>query len=365
MTKLTSRTAISTDPDDLDLFHIVDVSDTSQDSAGSSFKMTLNKLFSTRTFVKYNCFVSKNGSDSTGKVERLDRPFLTIAAARAAMIVAYPLAGRAAAGIRLLTTVFSGIYNEQVILDNLQDYDLTNCIIDVVSGSTIYSIDDNNVACDSIIYGTAQIKRSTAGTGGTFRTQNSSSSVRIYCDYTYTSITGTNILCTNGTQTIYAKFFLQSDDGDCVKCSAGQQIINCNSIGSVNGIAVNQSGGLQVIYAYDIAGSGGNGIKTTGGIQRINADQVDSDSTVAGICAGGTQYINKARLVTGGTNTDAYTQTSGTAIINNCTFIATGTGKSITASSTVKVYGGCQGNKALGSGVTQQVGTIIIDSNVV
>jgi hypothetical protein len=55
----------------------------------------------------------KNGDDATGLVERLDKPFLTIAAARTAATTAFPTRSNAA---RINIVVEAGTYSENIIL---------------------------------------------------------------------------------------------------------------------------------------------------------------------------------------------------------------------------------------------------------
>ena len=90
MAILTSKTAFAGTLADGDLLHLVDVSDTTDDATGSSFKLLLSQLkLYCNGLVANTIFVSKSGNDSTGLVERMDKPFLTISAAITACNVAF------------------------------------------------------------------------------------------------------------------------------------------------------------------------------------------------------------------------------------------------------------------------------------
>jgi len=67
MTKLTDKTNLGAAPDDADVIHLVDVSDTSADSAGTSFKLTIANLFSNlvrKTLFNANTILAANANDT-------------------------------------------------------------------------------------------------------------------------------------------------------------------------------------------------------------------------------------------------------------------------------------------------------------
>jgi hypothetical protein len=74
----------------------------------------------------------KSGNDATGLVERFDKPFLTIAAARAAALVAFT---SRTVNNRVKIIVESGNYLEGIIIDNFIDYDLGNSVISPLNAS--------------------------------------------------------------------------------------------------------------------------------------------------------------------------------------------------------------------------------------
>jgi hypothetical protein len=115
--------------------------------------------------IKNVVFVSKNGNDSTGLVERLDKPFLTITAATNAIIAAYPVRTN---NERVMVWVFDGYYEEHIVLKKFVDFELTNIVLNG-------TITDNNVDMGSsdpehwtnVVTGRASIRntRSAPNTG--------------------------------------------------------------------------------------------------------------------------------------------------------------------------------------------------------
>jgi hypothetical protein len=104
--------------------------------------------------IENTVFVAKNGDDTTGLPERLDKPFLTIAGARASAIAFFVGAKLPSLGNRILIKVFSGNYQETIILDNCIDYDLGNSTFNSKSPNLIT---DNGVEVNSIVLGSANL----------------------------------------------------------------------------------------------------------------------------------------------------------------------------------------------------------------
>lgn len=107
--------------------------------------------------VNNTVFVMKNGNDSTGLVQRLDKPFLTIAAARTAALAAFT--SRTEIN-RIRIVVETGYYEENIILDKFIDYDLNNSVIN--GGVTDNQVDFGavlNGAWTNIIYGQAKFRK--------------------------------------------------------------------------------------------------------------------------------------------------------------------------------------------------------------
>lgn len=193
-------------------------------------------------------FVAKNGNDSTALANRLDLPFLTLDAARTAALTLSPTSTN-----RILIKVFSGYYTEKIVLANFIDWDLGNCIIDLQTGD-FYTIDDDNIACDSIIYGSAKIIRSTEGTLGCIRTQNPATNFIGYFSRA-TSSRGETITCTDGNQDIYISSSLSctfSGTSNVFSISSGNQNITMVGVGTISNSSTSgriffKSGGTSYI----------------------------------------------------------------------------------------------------------------------
>jgi len=76
--------------------------------------------------IQNTVYVMKSGSDSTGLVERFDKPFLTITAARVAALAYYTSRTE---NERVKIIVESGLYTEGIIIYDFIDYDLGNSVI--------------------------------------------------------------------------------------------------------------------------------------------------------------------------------------------------------------------------------------------
>jgi hypothetical protein len=92
--------------------------------------------------IQNTVYVMKSGNDLTGLVERFDKPFLTIAAARSAALAYYTSRTEDA---RVKIIVESGNYLEGIIIDDFIDYDLGNSVISPLNTSpnTQSCISDN------------------------------------------------------------------------------------------------------------------------------------------------------------------------------------------------------------------------------
>ena len=111
--------------------------------------------------VKNTVFIMKNGSDATGLVERFDKPFLTFAGARSAIQAFYTGGNAPSSTNRIMVRVYSGTYEEQIILDNFVDFDLGDSVISLTNPTVTGLITDNGVQVNSIIQGQATLYLST------------------------------------------------------------------------------------------------------------------------------------------------------------------------------------------------------------
>ena len=293
-------------------------------------------------------FVDKTyGNDATGVCERMDKPFLTVAAARTAAIAFFVAGDAPSATNRVLMKLQPGLYSEQILLRNFFDWDLTNSVIT----SAVDTISDNGgqLNVNSIIYGNANI---TSTDAAVVSIRGEGSFVRLFCD----------VLTGQGASSS-------------VIVEASTLIIDTRSITSVSESCVQLTSGTLTINSCtaargSTAGTGSNCVRAAAGNLTLNDCIVSSSLNSSVVCtntsAANTKY-NSTRIVATGTNSSGISDTAGvgTTVLKNVTIIATGTGASIVAGSTVKIYGACEANLPVGAGVTTQVGLITIDSNVI
>ena len=251
-------------------------------------------------------FVAKNGSDSSGLIERLDKPFFTIAGAQAALIAAEstyytnPSSGLQTSVVsqadHLLIKVFTGLYSENIVLSNYIDYDFSDCTIGFGLANT--KILDGGVACNVIIYGSSNIVSGIIAS-------NSGTNIVVYA----------NSIIVENQRAAYAL--------------AGKIMINVPLV-----VSNPNDGSLAVIQTID-----------TGYILTNNSRIINNNG---GYC------INNV---------------AGTMIINNCTLISNAAlGEYTFVSSSgqfITVYGACQANLPAFAGTTQKISSVLIDSNVI
>lgn len=250
-------------------------------------------------------FVAKNGDDGTGLAGRLDKPFLTFAAARTAAVALSPSATN-----RILIKAFSGTYDESIVLANYVDIDLSDAIIQLTSGTATYTITDANVSCNSVVYGQSVLSRQGAGTGGVIRTQNSGTILTVYCNAIIGS-RGTIVVCNNGVQRINADVITDSS-GNGVFIDNGSQYVVAKTITSTSGYCVQCSGGTQYIQAskIDAQNAAFEACDCQGGTQYVHSDIITSVD-LAVYNDGGTQYIY-SNVNSASTGTEAVSCNSGT-----------------------------------------------------
>ena len=110
--------------------------------------------------VNRTVYVMKNGSDVSGLVQRLDKPFLTIGAARTAALAYWTGGNSPTETNRIKIVVETGSYTEDIVIHDFIDYDLQDstitaataaCIIDKGSAYTLTT----KGRYTSMIYGNA------------------------------------------------------------------------------------------------------------------------------------------------------------------------------------------------------------------
>lgn len=131
-------------------------------------------------YINNTVYVMKNGNDSTGQVQRIDKPFLTI---QAAINAANTYFTSRSYNNRVLIIVESGYYLDTIILKPYIDFDLQNSFIELTNND---GLTDNGVdfgsspsyAFTNIIYGNATIKGQIAGSW----MKGVNTKLLLYCD---------------------------------------------------------------------------------------------------------------------------------------------------------------------------------------
>lgn len=307
---------------------------------------------STNLTIQNTVFVAKNGNDSTGLPERLDKPFLTLNAARTSALTLTPSASK-----RILIHVFNGTYNEVIPLANCVDWNLNSCIIDGVN-SINATIDDlvEPGSIDSIIYGNADIRKSTVGTAGldtSVLIRRTTSNVRIYADKISNSVAGSVIKNFGGTLNI-----------TCREISADP------TIPSIQGITLTGNPGYTNITADKISVTNAAYLCTSHGVANINVREIntltDSQNTIVhnGL---GILTMNSCRITHDIDNINVITVlNSDSLILKDCVIVGKGTANSIVspAARNIRVYGNCYTNKVTNN-ITTLVSSVTVDADVV
>lgn len=305
------------------------------------YTFTNTKKFGNTIFVN-----SVTGSDTTGMVENIDKPFATIAAAHTAS-AAYYTGGNAPSATKVVTLVLIGNFSENV---NIRPYH--NYCVDGTTVTGSWSDVSYASACVCKIYGKGNL---TYSGDLLYLTYGSTISIDV-------SSTSGTFSVQNSSATLYLRVFESAT-------RTGKAIIY-RPVGTVN------------VYNSTLSCTGAAAIKlwTSGTVRLINCqvssnmEAVITDSTSANTS---TLVVRESKLSTSGTNYDCInltTNTGGNVYIQlkNCTLIANGTGNSIDAAqaTNVRIYGSCETNLTHDSGnVTLLVGTVangrfLIDTNV-
>ncbi len=300
---------------------------TSSTAGDGTVTYTVNGLSPT-VQIANTVFVAKNGNDSTGLIERLDKPFLTVAAARAAIAAGYTGGSAPSATNRIRMVVFSGLWTEAINLLNFVDYDLNDAVFNVSTGQSPL-ITDNGVAADCVIYGVAELTRSNGGTNPL----------------------GVQIGHASSNVTVNAKKILAYNYA--IAGSAGTLTVNCPSISSTNAIGILNSGATMVINNAVITSSTSLAVSTQAAT--VSNLKLTNCKLVAGTAT------NQAALGNAGT---------GEVIVKDCIFVADGVGGGIAVTNDVYVYGRCVSNKAVTGAGSLLVGTVanygfVVDAAVV
>lgn len=133
--------------------------------------------------VNNTVFVMKNGVDATGLVERLDKPFLTIAAALAAAETAFTSRTKSD---RIRIVVEQGHYAEKIVLKKFIDYDFQSSVIKGVITDDNLDMGSSDSDCwTNIIYGNARFyndREIVDGDHGAMLIWRKNTKLLMYCD---------------------------------------------------------------------------------------------------------------------------------------------------------------------------------------
>ena len=180
--------------------------------------------------IQNTVYVMKSGNDTTGLVERFDKAFLTIGAARTAALTAYPLRSE---NERVKIIVESGQYAEGIIIDDFIDYDLGNSVLSPpnITPNSEACISDNGLAYTAtskgkytaMIYGNATFNAYKAtpsvadGWYGLYISDPNSTNLNLFLQCNQINSTKFDpILMKTGKATVYANLIYNSkpDDAD-------------------------------------------------------------------------------------------------------------------------------------------------------
>lgn len=389
MSKLSSRTQIAdADISENLILHLVKLG-----APNTSWKGDLNQVIP--NYGANVLHVSKDGNDDIAAV--FPRyPFQTIAAMETYRAATFTGGNSPSATNRVLVIIPGGFWTEGIVLKDYTDFYLGNSVFQVSSGS-LATIDDNNSAINSIIYGNATIKRVAGGSNtNAVRLQNSDSNITIHANLIsssssrsfysqdvsgggtgviniYSDITNTGssegVRIVSGTINVYGN----------ISCGSGGAFVNAggtlNIYGNCSGTSIGGSTGTGAgttnVYGIITASTGVGVNCTDSGNLTVHGDIIGFTfgMTCANTLSGIVRVVGgRIQATDNGTPRNAISKETGTLIIDNCTLLSTGGADSITAGTAgriVKIYGACQANNSVNANITQQVGLLTIDSNVI
>lgn len=291
-------------------------------------------------------YVSKSGNDSTGLPERLDKPYLTLAAARVAAVSLTPSAIK-----RIVIVAEKGTYLEPIDLADFVDWDLGSSIID---GSTVgrATIDDFTTVggVNSIIYGFADIRKSNFSIGASkscVLIRRAESNVTIYCNKIGSEVGG-GLEMTNGKLFVKAKEIY-------------------STVAAPDAFAIGMSGASSAtIDADEIYANGQCAGNASSGTLNIVAREIKALSGTSSVVIGNNIKIRHAKIINLIADVDVVTITGSSVILKDCVLVGTGNCFSINSGSATntRIYGTCYTNKATNN-ITAIVSTVTVDVDVV
>lgn len=297
--------------------------------------------------VQNTVFVSKNGSDSTGLAERFDKPFLTLAAARAAAVALTPSITN-----RILVKVEKGRYLEPIDLANFVDWDLDSSIIDggEIGRATIDDYSTLSGGVNSIIYGFADIRKSAFASGASKSAvliRRAESNITIYCNKIGSSVGG-GLEMTNGT------LFVKCKELYSTVAAPDAFAIGLGSTANAN------------VYADEIYANGTCISNGGSGYVEVTAREIRTLTGSASTVNGGNIKVRNAKIINLVADINVVFVTNANVTLKDCVIVGAGTGYSVAAGSATnfRVYGTCYTNKATNN-VTAIVSSVTVDTDVI
>lgn len=292
-------------------------------------------------------YVAKNGDDSNGAVNSVNKPFLTIAAA----IAALKTAGYNTALNSSMVFISPGVYIENLTLE-------PNIGLCTMSGTLDYTV---------FLQGTHTFSNTTGN--------NSSNQVNLIGLHLQNPSNSASTLSFTGTAGQRMRIIDCSID---MGSSSANPTIYINNSGSGSSISfygrITQSGvsrssatgdAIQVVaggfnaYGYDISAVGGNAINMSGGNFNYGYGTLSSTGQQAVTASGGTGTLSVAQITNSTSNKDGILQSGASTIICGVTnfniagttgYCARGTGLFIYANLT---FTGANGNARIQSTLTR------------
>lgn len=285
---------------------------TEVDSAGTPIEVTSDTVGNTTTYhvgieqsfidlvlagssnitIANTVFVAKNGSDSTGLAERLDKPFLTIAAAITAAVALTPSATK-----RIRVVVFAGDYDELIDIKDFVDIELNNANVVYTGGS--HMIRDLSVKADVKIYGVGTLQKTVAASN-------------------FIQIGGNGTILTIDVKSMSSANASFSTSGGIYTLANTTLTINCPSVS----VAYIDISGTATINGNVAAYSGA---RANGGTLTINGNLTTTGANhTLEVTTSGTAYLKNSYCT--GANNSYYPikVTSGTIEVNSCDIRQTG-----------------------------------------
>ena len=304
-----------------------------------------------------------NGNDGTGQLGRLQLPFLTLTAAKAAAVSGDTI------------VVLPGTYSEKNLVKNGVNWHFFNGAIVNYSGAVGGGIFDTNTvgsACTFVVSGNGVLKvTSEPGATPLIKSGYGGDNIKIECDRIEAlgpalDAAGTVLIRCNE---------MKSTSAACVTAFTTANItIYANKISSSGGHGIEISGGTLEVIAHRISSSAGKAIRFNYGTLYVTAHEISSstdyaleyNSAYSTLCR-----IHNARLVStagGGTGKAVYVSAgSGNLRLVGCTLVGTSPATlsiDSTSATTVLLYGECVANLAKGANVTTAGSALTVNSSL-